>query len=192
MHTRRLWHSIFLYVIYPARERSYICINVYPSTRPALFFSLSLTVSPSHASTQLSSLRFSLMLHLARFNLSFPFIFLPLFLCSFTLYFTNVLTLLIRSDILHERLHETPLWISTLCSVSLLYVILSNSVTSARMYIIDVISTFLYIIHIYIHIYTCIYVTVCVSLHIPADKNSQPSRVKLTQNKKRQRNKKKQ
>lgn len=52
MHTRRLWHSIFLYVTYPARERSYICINVYPSSSPRTFC---LSLSLSHFHTVLSS-----------------------------------------------------------------------------------------------------------------------------------------
>lgn len=51
MHTRRLWHSIFLYVIYPARERSYICINVYPSSSRCLSLSNCFFLLLSHFRT---------------------------------------------------------------------------------------------------------------------------------------------
>lgn len=60
MHTRRLWHSIFLYVTYSARERSYICINVYPSSSPPLPVVWLSTVSFSFITFLHSSFSFTL------------------------------------------------------------------------------------------------------------------------------------
>lgn len=87
MHTRRLWHSIFLYVILPCQRKiiyMYKCISIYVP----LSFSFFLTVSLSRFYATLTP-SFSLILHLARLiSSSSIFSPSPLFLFSFSLCFT--------------------------------------------------------------------------------------------------------
>lgn len=71
-----------------------------------------------------------------------------------------------RSSRCTMDLHETPLWISThLCSVSLLYVTLSKSVTSTHTNVHTRCHLRFFILYIYIYIYTCIYATVCLPVY---------------------------
>lgn len=123
MHTRRLWHSIFLYVIYSTRERSYICINVYPSSPRCLslhrFF---LPVTSLH-STSVSLLRLGTFRSQLTsrcpplFSLFLSFL-LPLLFMSLTLILltTSRCTMDLHEIPLRVSIHSAP---STLCSTLL-------------------------------------------------------------------------
>lgn len=172
MHTRRLWHSIFLYVIYPARERSYICINVYPSSSRCLSLSNCFFLLLSHFRTAppISLLR-QVYISLAQLiSRPPPSVQLALSLfppaparapppASFSLSLTLILLSLIP---MYDGLtRDSSLDLYTLCSVSLLYVTLSKSVTSTHTNVHTRCHLRFFILYIYIYIHA----TVCLPVY---------------------------
>lgn len=175
MHTRRLWHSIFLYVIYPARERSYICINVYPSSSRCLSLSNCFFLLLSHFRTAPPFLFYVRYIYISSsVDISPsppPSVRLALSLfppaparappppASFSLSLTLILLSLIP---MYDGLtRDSSLDLYTLCSVSLLYVTLSKSVTSTHTNVHTRCHLRFFILYIYIYIHA----TVCLPVY---------------------------
>lgn len=179
MHTRRLWHSIFLYVIYPIRERSYICINVYPSSSRC---SHSLFLSPYHIFA-LPSRRF--LFYVRYTSLSW---YVPLCSHTFSLSSSFHFYLTLFSHIPMD-LHETPFWISIYSAPSLfaLRYFKYKSVTSTHTNVHTRCHLRFFILYIYMYIYisisiyTCIYAIVCLPVYTCWQKLIAPCKDKIKQ-----------